>query len=956
LGPDESATQNADKEPFISRKSAQDEPRNSPSSTTTISYTQPSTFAQAVAMAPRRAHRGFRGGRKHTRAGDDGSASDAPDPTSSTPGSKYTTLKPRSLKKKTKKWSKLDLNAIDSETEFSAPPDPSSSTEFPSLPSFSHTASLTPSEVASPTKSTASGVLLSSTPALLIADPAKSGVALPLEATYSEAAPPTKSTASEVALPSTAADLYTTTTSISDSYSVAQGLLQVEEDLSEPRHIDKVEGPNGFNTEARTSNTEKLLAFIKTTRQQEQRLDGCSFEYRLHSDIGRTATQFDSFDLDPTPTQATFNFPQAPLPLVASDRTPTQAYFNQSQSGRSFVNPSHTHRRQHSLVHQEDTDSTKGKLEDIMNRIDDVFDVEEWDADPATAAPDSSPEPLTAKAEPLSYTTVGSVIKSNAAPQFTAPIRIQREGAGRRPPPVPTNSRGQDSFYGVRGTPSQFGMTYPPPLLSPQLSQYTPQHQQSQSQQQRQALLSPRDMDEVDREALLSKLGVSGPVARPGNIAETYRSQGLKSDPFIGDSRPSSSYFQNLTRRENISPALSINSTFPGMDRMQTQLRLSQFPNPTQQVARDRLAEFALQRQPPIQPSTAPVPDQPSISANQRFFHGPEGRSMDEELDSESQENGQLDYGFRFPPPGLGQPSNPMSRPLNLVSQTSYSSGIQSEQISPARQHRILSGRPEPLTAGPPGRRQTAGGTTMPTLSSVRIMPGDVSQPTGQPSATQPLNSPWAPYNRQNMFSSIPNRSSEIRDSLSMAEAAKYYPNGFPLDMTGERFPPTINLQQNNLGPIGPPSKADREAALEVKRKEQEKWWYSGVRRIHKTSNDHIVDLRDYSAQFSCGYEPQPCSPPSSLSSHQKLTVDEVNKMSMPDVTAPLLDNVFGTLLQYRDEIMTPDNRRIMSNFEPAKPWMIDNSRDGNVSVFGEDTGRLPKRIGRDPRYEPYKE
>lgn len=117
----------------------------------------------------------------------------------------------------------------------------------------------------------------------------------------------------------------------------------------------------------------------------------------------------------------------------------------------------------------------------IMRNIGDVFEVQEWDPElPPAPDPDASPERLTVKPEPLTYTTVGSVVKPTDARQFTAPNRIQREGragleaAGRRPMLNTTNPRGQEFFSARNAAQYSSGQSYQNPVTQNFIPEQSP--------------------------------------------------------------------------------------------------------------------------------------------------------------------------------------------------------------------------------------------------------------------------------------------------------------------------------------------------------------------------------------------------------------------------------------------------------------------------------------------------
>jgi hypothetical protein len=169
-------------------------------------------------------------------------------------------------------------------------------------------------------------------------------------------------------------------------------------------------------------------------------------------------------DTNPTPTQARFN----------SNPTPTQARFDLLQ----ITTPSHktiSHIDIHEIDPTElsDTESTKDRTKEVMSQLSmalgginhasigkDAFDSVEWDPELPTAGGADSPEPVAVKLQPVAYTTVGSLVDPNAKPQFSAPNRIQREGAVRQPLVSMMNNqqRPYDSFYQARGPPPPLSM------------------------------------------------------------------------------------------------------------------------------------------------------------------------------------------------------------------------------------------------------------------------------------------------------------------------------------------------------------------------------------------------------------------------------------------------------------------------------------------------------------------
>jgi len=84
-----------------------------------------------------------------------------------------------------------------------------------------------------------------------------------------------------------------------------------------------------------------------------------------------------------------------------------------------------------------------------------------------------------------------------------------------------------------------------------------------------------------------------------------------------------------------------------------------------------------------------------------------------------------------------------------------------------------------------------------------------------------------------------------------------------------------------------------------------------------------------------------PIAPPKKVEV-KPVTMDEMNKMSLPDVAAPMVQAMFGTLTSYLDR--GPDSRRTLSGWEEREEYYLDLSKNGNKSFFGEDWGRPQKR------------
>jgi hypothetical protein len=669
---------------------------------------------------------------------------------------------------------------------------------------------------------------------------------------------------------------------------------------------------------------------------------------RGHNTPGKDSQSDFYVDPNVTPTRATFS---EPLTLVPpEDKVP--------------------------LVHIEDSESTKDRLEDIMVRLDDAFDSEEWDPEPPSIDRTNSPEPLTVKPQPVTYTTVGSLVKDNAIPQFTAPVRIQREGASRRPPQAPVQPRAHDSFFSPRTTTPQVGMGFAG------TSQRTPQYSQ-----QRQPLRSPHSLSDPEKEVLLKSLGVT-PTNRPGNIPTSSHPR-AKADPFAMNTTIDNFSAQMLHDNSNmqLTQAPVLPPGFTG--NMRTAQRLSYYSDPVHDAAFDRAARERLSES-----SAANLRSYNQAHAMSASLRPPESfgvgntgsatpSMMKRGSEPAQQKAGNLNPGYRFPPPGLPDPSNVSSPSANYGFQPSYnlpgpgltgtldqassfadcnalpsynmkSTGVQ-DTVN--LQNQIKPGYPQPLTAGPPGQRQNPAANRQNLMPLLSILTGNSRSGEGPLAANLPPNSPWitnsGAYPRQNTFTSVPTEASKIHDTLPPDEAAKYYPNGFPSDYTGISSPLQETFGKMNL--VVDPSQEDQ--TPEDAEQKRGKWWYHGVRKAHMTREEHLNELERLEVEHqnialhgSAGAMPRP--PPRLMREYPKLTVDQINKMTDSEVTAPLLDNLFGTLLGYADRVVTPNklNMSELSRFGPSPPYQIDTSEKGNNSFFGDNQGNVLKRWARDPQ------
>lgn len=169
---------------------------------------------------------------------------------------------------------------------------------------------------------------------------------------------------------------------------------------------------------------------------------------------------------------------------------------------------------------------------------------------------------------------------------------------------------------------------------------------------------------------------------------------------------------------------------------------------------------------------------------------------------------------------------------------------------------------------------------------------------------------------------------------------SKYYPNGFgPNFQYGgkcEELDEDTKLSNMGLADNSLEAKQSRRA------KKLDEWFYSGLGRLDMTITDHIVELENRDKGIT------PSVPRVDMANREILSVEEIRAKTDAECAAPLINNLFGTLMAYSDNAVQPTNRRIMSKFVLSPDWALDTSEEGKKSIFGDNWVAPPKRSGKD--------
>ncbi|KAG4441895.1 hypothetical protein IFR05_002636 [Cadophora sp. M221] len=656
-------------------------------------------------------------------------------------------------------------------------------------------------------------------------------------------------------------------------------------------------------------------------------------------------------DNDPTPRVAQGTFPP-----------PFETYSSLSQNDWSTFDD----------IDRSDTQSTKDRTEAVLARLnasmmtnkgkdivlDDVFDSVDWDPEmpkgPSLAA---SPEPVPLELKPVvAYTTVGSRVDPSAVPQFSAPNRIQREGANRRPVPLSMmQSRQFDgAFFSQQRGP-------PPPLNMSNSMQYAQQlgrnagnstmpssagSQSSGSTMSRSVSgymaeqsadyerVGLRELTEREEKSLTQQLNIQNAFSYENPSYDDGAKPVFKIMPTVDENRNPYSVRdmldQDVRRRSN-----SYQGSLQGMDKMQTLQRLSKFDNPMQEACRTRLAELSVKGK-PVNSSASLTPYDVAVQ-DQKVSSSSDEVSFEKLVVNMGLGGvGELNRSYQFPPPGLAAPqANPLLAAFNNPSSQ--------QAFVPSRPP----GYPQPLTAGPPRQRQFPPvlgqiGTTQPNTQSQQpesAVDGTKSKFGMFVAQSAPSISNYT--NAGSMGGAPPllieNRSypsTKIHDTISGQEAMmKYYPNGLPPDFD-HKWQPITAENARLIGEEAPTA----EKVSAAKRKELDDWFYQGQRRyVTMKSQDHIeeLEMRNKHTDKFGNIAPPRCINHPVIPA--QITPEQAKNISTSEAAVPLLDGAFGTLLAYAEA--SNSSRSRLSKFATPAAHLIDTNSTGNDSSFGEDWG-----------------
>ncbi|TGO52066.1 hypothetical protein BCON_0148g00110 [Botryotinia convoluta] len=585
-----------------------------------------------------------------------------------------------------------------------------------------------------------------------------------------------------------------------------------------------------------------------------------------------------------------------------------------------------------------DTQSVKDKSDAVMARIasstglmvrslsdittvNDGFDSVEWDPDLPVRSINNSPEPLSVETQPVAYTTVGSRVNPNLQPQISAPNRIQREGSIRRPQLDSTHNRQPNYYSHTRGPPPplnmQNSMHYAQQLGQAPNSFNTPPATSARSTRSLRA--SQRlSQSEQENHTLLRLQGMINARVSNGHY------------PVSPNTPTPASHQNNLTsisnEEQDLAKGSDLQGPISGLEKMQTLQRLAKFPNPMQTSALRRLSEL----QAPKAENTANSNGDIEI-ARQRLeylLRNPRDNTM---LDgAQAAKNGELDRTYTFPPPGISDTAyNPLYNAYSGSNNHSRDSA----------NHRVVPGYPQPLTAGPPGQRSYANNRQNSTYSEEAWTQDQVGAKQNSHTSTEPI-SPWQESKvlNEQYSAQAPAQAPSARatDTISMQQARQYYPHGFPSDMTGRFTPLSIDVQKG-MGLLE--DEETPEEARARKQKEKDEWFYSGQKRWNMTVQEHIAEIEIHTNPFGPIGPPMKKNLPSDNRPLPGITISRMEKKTIPEVIAPLIDGTLGNLFAIKAQQEDGNFTSPFIRYTKSPEWHIDTSARGNDSFFEERWG-----------------
>ena len=353
---------------------------------------------------------------------------------------------------------------------------------------------------------------------------------------------------------------------------------------------------------------------------------------------------------------------------------------------------------------------------------------------------------------------------------------------------MPLQNRRYEMYFQPRGPPPplsmQNSMQYTQQLgQSPIHYNHTPTPQSTGSSQPRRSnhklTMSSINLNEQEKQ-VLTRQGLAGPQIFSGNMMTSPSTPTPANKQFSSSGANSRQVFsiKELMEEEAMGRSNGIQGPVQGLEKMQTLQRLAKFDNPMQELARSRLSEFSIAKSRITGKTLANATGGSPFEKLMREQRAAELQKMD----MNPNKTGELDRGYQFPPPGFTNSSASHANPLY---------GAYNSTTSQTSAFSRPPGYPQPLTAGPPGQRQYPGGPSKLNATYIEnIWEAEGRSSTYNSFGNPETTSPWSRTypNTAKQAAAQPVAANQYAmddhtkplDTLSLADAAKYYPNGFP--------------------------------------------------------------------------------------------------------------------------------------------------------------------------------
>ncbi|CCU82011.1 hypothetical protein BGHDH14_bgh04818 [Blumeria hordei DH14] len=562
----------------------------------------------------------------------------------------------------------------------------------------------------------------------------------------------------------------------------------------------------------------------------------------------------------------------------------------------------------------------------VQNCTRNNVNLSEWNSKIASnVSLDGSPELVAPSSPPITYTTVGSLVNPRSIKQLAAPNRIQREGANRRPlmsilenqtfdsafqshdsPRLKISNRTSSSQQ-VSWSPSKIGQVYSPSVsetniyddnLKPQIATGSSSAYDISIEQEQEKLNLPSS----------------------GNIPLSYRDENASVNLQIKDLNNyninEAAFTQYGKEGTNRSEESSIH--LHGMEKMQTLQRLSKFNNPMQDLALNKLSEFSFEkRQEANNINCIKIsPHESHLVDTRNATRYPKISGM-----------GSSDIQKNFFLPGKEkdlQSSSWQSSNTTQDEDTSLSTG----------------GYIQPLTAGPPGPRQSnmdlekrLGHRQDTSADQYRTMsPGMRS--TFMPKLPQSyyqvnsLQNPQTPqkYYQESDENWYGNSSQNLIETISWKDAARYYPYSIPYGLKKTTWPLNMNDSREKMY-LGA-QKID----------DLNDWFYSGYRNFFTMMTQVMDNKSNKDEYWRKNYELSAPSGTILTTEKRQHLVGEVQKTPMTECAAPMIECLLRTMLEYSDR-RDSQSRAVLSKYISSPLTYIDITQKGSRSLFSENFG-----------------